>query len=423
VRRSDFQGFLRVLSDSRPSVARLSAQWPALGRGPPTTELWLSQLPQPGRRSVLNCAGNASPGQPLPRRTEVGVQLRSPANSPDRRPPAGHLAIGGAGERLWLAVLPDTTPLLRTTMVLAAFTGLAVAVLAWLAVPAPRIHLAVAGGWTQTPAGPVGPTDRALLVALRQDGLWEVPVGQQAQDMATSPAVRQLGGTVATDLGWLSGQVRAVAGRLDVVLPSQPTPDQQTWLVEIAGKSGRDYDQTMVDRLRQACSDSLKLINKAAAGTHNTEIRQLADRAAGLVGRHIQEMDGIERVADKAALGAAGTPSVQPTGTAASRADEGSAAAQVRLPGPDRTMVTLAVLVVLSGAIAAIGIARVVRIGLGGRSGPPDQLRLAGRLRRSQGRSRELGRPVWLRRPARLRRTVVPPPPVVLGSRGDRRPW
>jgi predicted outer membrane protein len=318
---------------------------------------------------------------------------------------------------LWLAVLPDTTPLLRTTMVLAAFTGLAVAALAWLAVPSPRIHLAAGGGWTQTPAGPVGPTDRALLVALRQDGLWEVPVGQQAQDMATSPAVRQLGGTVATDLGWLSGQVRAVAGRLDVILPSQPTPDQQTWLVEIAGTSGRDYDQTMVDRLRQACADNLKLINKAAAGTQNTEIRQLADRAAGLVGRHIQEMDGIERAADKATLGAAGTPSVQPTGTAGSRAGEGSAAAQETLPGPDRTMVTLAVLVVVSGAIAAFGVARVVRIGLTGRSTQADQLRLAARLRRS----RELGRVGWQRRPAR--RAVVPPPPVVLGSRGDRRPW
>lgn len=298
-------------------------------------------------------------------------------------------------------VLPDTTPLLRTTVVLAAVTGLAVAVLAWLAVPAPRLHLGVGGGWTQTPAGPVGPNDRALLVALRQDGLWEVPVGQQAQDMAVSPAVRQLGGTVATDLGWLSGQVRAVAGRLDVVLPSQPTPDQQTWLVEIAGKSGPDYDQTMVDRLRRACVDSLKLINKAAAGTHNTEIRQLSDQAAGLVGRHIQEMDEIERTADLAALGTAGTPSVQPTGTAASRADEGSAAAQGRLPDPDRTMVTLAVLVVLSGAIAAFGIARVVRTGLADRS----------------------GRRGWARRPARLRRAVVPPPPVVLGSRGDRRPW
>jgi predicted outer membrane protein len=320
---------------------------------------------------------------------------------------------------LWLDVLPDTTPLLRTTMVLAAFTGLAVAVLAWLAVPAPRFHLAVGGGWTQTAAGPVGPNDRTMLVALRQDGLWEVPVGQQAQDMAISPAVRLLGGTVATDLGWLSTQVRAVAGRLDVVLPSQPTPDQQTWLVEIAGKSGRDYDRTMVDRLRQACVDSLKLINKTATGTQNTEIRQLADQAAGLVGQHIQEMDGIERAADEAALGAAGTPSVQPTGTAASRADEGSAAAQVRLPGPDRTMVTLAVLVVLSGAIAVIGIARVVRSGLAGHSGRADRLRLAASLRRS----REPDRSGWPRRPARLRRAAVPPPPVVLGSRGDRRPW
>jgi predicted outer membrane protein len=292
-------------------------------------------------------------------------------------------------------------------MVFAALTGLAVAVLAWLFIPSPRIPLAAAGGWTQTASGPVGPTDRALLVALRQDGLWEVPVGQQAQQMAASPAVRQLGGTVATDLGWLSGQLRAVSGRLGVVLPSQPTPDQQSWLVEIAGKSGPAYDQTMVERLRQACADTMKTIKKAGADTRNEQIRQLTDQAGQLVGRHIEYIDEIGRAAGTAAPGTAGTSypesGATPTGTAGRpaglsslSAESGSAAAQVRLPGPDRTMVTLSVLVVLAAAIAVIGVVRVVRA--------------------------HLGASVALR-PVRLRRPVAPLPPVKLGPRGARRPW
>jgi predicted outer membrane protein len=260
-------------------------------------------------------------------------------------------------------------------MVFAALTGLAVAVLAWLLIPTPRIPPAAAGGWTQTASGPVGPTDRALLVALRQDGLWEVPVGQQAQQMAVSPAVRQLGGTVATDLGWLSAQLRAVSVRVGVVLPSQPTPDQQSWLVEIAGKSGPAYDQTMVNRLRLACADTLKLINKARADTRNEQIRQLTEQAGQLVGRHIEYIDAIARPAGLAALGAGSGP----------------AAAQVRWPGPDRTMVTLSVLVAVA---AAIGVVRVVRAYLDAHSG------------------RRWGP-----------RTAAPLPPVELGPRGARRPW
>jgi predicted outer membrane protein len=320
-------------------------------------------------------------------------------------------------------VLPDTTPTLRVTMVFAALTGLAVAVLAWLFIPSPRIPPAGSGGWTQTASGPVGPTDRTLLVALRQDGLWEVPAGQQAQQMAVSPAVRQLGGTVATDLGWLSGQLRAVSGRLGVVLPSQPTPDQQSWLVEIAGKSGPAYDQTMVRRLRLACADTLKMINKAGADTKNEQIRQLTVQAGQLVGRHIEYIDEIGRAAGTAAPGAAGTSSpqsgvttigaAQPAGGAPLSAGSGSAAAQVRLPGPDPTMVTLSVLVVLAAAIAVIGVVRVVRAYVDAPSGrrwaPPT----------TSGPHR---RPVALR-PVRLRRPVAPLPPVELGPRGARRPW
>jgi len=187
-----------------------------------------------------------------------------------------------------------------------------------------------------------------VLAALRQDSLWEVPVGQQAQEMAADPAVRQVGGTVATDLGWLSGQVRALADRLGVVLPSQPTPDQQSWLVEIASKSGPDYDRTMVNRLRSACADSLQAITRAASTTRNEQVRQLADQAGQVVGRHIRYLD------DLRLPGSAAVPSQTPAAGLGS-VDGGN--------GPDRTLVALTVLVALAAAIAVLGLVWLVRFG------------------------------------------------------------
>jgi putative membrane protein len=305
-------------------------------------------------------------------------------------------------------VPPDTNPLPRATVVLAALTGLTVAALAWLVIPAPRIHLASSSGWTHTASGPVGPTDRALLAALRQDGLWEVPVGQQAQSMAVDPAVRQVGATIATDLSSLSTQVRAIADRLGVLLPSQPNPDQQTWLVQIAGKSGQDYDRAMVTRLRLACADSLATATRAASATRNEQVRQLADQAAQLVGRHIRDLDSIRPV----------TPPAQSAAALAGARD----AAAVAEAGPDRTLVALAVLAVLAAAIAVLGLIWLVRFGP-----HPSRQWWRDHARSSwRGRSPSPRRPVaplGPRWPLGPRRPLGPPPPVELGPANARRPW
>ena len=311
------------------------------------------------------------------------------------------------------SVLPDTNPLPRATVVFAALTGLTVAALAWLVIPAPRIHLASSSGWTHTASGPVGPTDRALLVTLRQDGLWEVPVGQQAQEMAVDPAVRQVGAAIATDLSSLSEQVRAVADRLGVLLPSQPDADQQTWLVQIAGKSGQDYDRAMVTRLRLACADSLATITRAASATRNEQVRQLADQAAALVGRHIRDLETIQLV----------TPAAQSAAAQSAAALSGVRdAAVVGQAGPDRTLVALAVLAVFAAAIAVLGLIWLARFGP----------HLSRRWWRDRTRARWQGRSAGPRRPLAPqgprwplgpRRPLGPPPPVELGPSTARRPW
>src|SRR5687768_16892171 len=42
-------------------------------------------------------------------------------------------------------------------------------------------------GWTATKWGPLGPTDRDLLVKVRLAGLWEMPAGDQAQRRGVDP--------------------------------------------------------------------------------------------------------------------------------------------------------------------------------------------------------------------------------------------
>ncbi|MCW2916497.1 MAG: hypothetical protein JWN52_4565 [Actinomycetia bacterium] len=143
------------------------------------------------------------------------------------------------------------------------------------------------GGRTQTRWGPLDDGDRLLLVKVRQAGLWEMPVGQQAQQRARSEKVKEVGRRIATEHGELDTDVRTVAGQLGVVLPSRPNDDQQSWMAELTLKSGDDYDRTFVKRLRAAHGKVFAIIAQIRANTRNSVIREFAQRAMAFVLRHM----------------------------------------------------------------------------------------------------------------------------------------
>lgn len=143
------------------------------------------------------------------------------------------------------------------------------------------------GGWTQTQWGPVGPADRDLLAKVRMAGLWEQPTGQQAEQQAASPQVREVGEHVATEHATLDADVRTVADKLGVLLPTAPSAQQLGWMKEISAQTGSDYDRMFVQRLREAHGNVLSVIAQVRVGTRNSLIRDFATTADEFVSRHI----------------------------------------------------------------------------------------------------------------------------------------
>lgn len=148
------------------------------------------------------------------------------------------------------------------------------------------------GGWTQTQWGPIGPADRDLLAKVRQAGLWEQPTGQQAQQMATSPEIREVGRHIAEEHGTLDADVRQTADKLGVLLPTTPSATQQGWMAEISAQTGSDYDRMFVQRLREAHGIVLPIILQVRVSTRNSVIRDFANTANQFVSRHIGYLEG-----------------------------------------------------------------------------------------------------------------------------------
>ncbi len=179
-----------------------------------------------------------------------------------------------------------------------AAAGLGLLLVALLATPAhaqapePADPLAQgAEGYVETPYGPLGPSDRDLLVRVRYAGLWEIPAGQMAAEKGSTEQIREVGAFIAEEHIVLDEEVVAVAAELDVAVPNEPHPDHQVFLNRMAEREGEEFDAEFVQRLREAHGEVYALIAFVRAGTQNDLIRDFTKTAEEFVGRHMDYLE------------------------------------------------------------------------------------------------------------------------------------
>ena len=147
------------------------------------------------------------------------------------------------------------------------------------------------GGTVDTPWGPLGASDRDMLIKVRQANLWEGPSGEQAAQRANNPAVREVGRKLGIEHAQLDADLRATAAKLGVPLPSQPSDQQRVWMAEITGASQRTYDTTFINLVRSAHGEVMPLVEGVRSGTQNELVRQFAIEAGTFIGRHMDYLE------------------------------------------------------------------------------------------------------------------------------------
>jgi predicted outer membrane protein len=147
------------------------------------------------------------------------------------------------------------------------------------------------GGTVDTPWGPLGASDRDMLIKVRQANLWEGPSGEQAAQRANSPAVREVGRKLGIEHAQLDADLRATAAKLGVPLPSQPSDQQRVWMAEITVASQRTFDSTFINLVRSAHGEVMPLVEGVRSGTQNQLVRQFAIEAGTFIGRHMDYLE------------------------------------------------------------------------------------------------------------------------------------
>ncbi|MDH6546155.1 putative outer membrane protein [Streptomyces sp. SAI-041] len=143
-----------------------------------------------------------------------------------------------------------------------------------------------------TPAtGALTEADRDFVVKVRAAALWEYPVGRMTLQKSRTKAVKTAGEHLIDGAASLDAACRHAAGLLDITLPNQSSPQQQSFVFQLNAESGERFDRDMVTLVRAANGQILSTIANVRTTTRNSLIRALADRANDTVLEHITVME------------------------------------------------------------------------------------------------------------------------------------
>jgi putative membrane protein len=142
--------------------------------------------------------------------------------------------------------------------------------------------------------GTVSEQDKAFLVAAHQANLAEIATGAVAEHKGASKAVRELGKMFVTDHTKLDADLKKVADKLGVHLPSRPNAQQRAFAAKLAELSGSSFDrywlrgQLTAHRMAKANGE------KELAKGSNRDAIKVAKTSAPIIAHHLKELQDIK---------------------------------------------------------------------------------------------------------------------------------
>jgi putative membrane protein len=133
----------------------------------------------------------------------------------------------------------------------------------------------------------LAPTDRAFLVKAHQGNLAEISAGRVALAKSRNATVRHIAQQLIVDHRRLDADVRALAAKYHVKLPSAPSAQQRHDLAVVAHKSGAAFDRAWLLLQKKAHQQTLALIRVELRCGHAPLVKAAARKARPVVAMHL----------------------------------------------------------------------------------------------------------------------------------------
>ena len=167
-----------------------------------------------------------------------------------------------------------------------------------------------ASGAASAGSGKVGRADEKLMTQLAQSHLAEISTGKLALEKSQNSQVKSFAQKMVDDHTHSLDELKQLAQSKGVTLPTEPDRQQQAIEKRLSSLSGDKFDKQYLEQAGdRSHKDTHKLLKQASTKAQDTDLKNYASKATGVVESHQQMAEETERNMKATSQGKSGSGS------------------------------------------------------------------------------------------------------------------
>ena len=149
-----------------------------------------------------------------------------------------------------------------------------------------------------TPAPPAF-SDNDFATQAAEGGMTEVKAGELAVKMGTAASVKSLGKMMVTDHTKAGNELKAIAAKNNITLPTAIPADKQQKLDALATLKGADFDKAFVDMMEEGHTNTIALFMTEGAKGTNADLKAFATKTLPTLNHHMEMVTSAKDAVNK----------------------------------------------------------------------------------------------------------------------------
>lgn len=135
---------------------------------------------------------------------------------------------------------------------------------------------------------------RSFISTAAEDGMFEVQAGQAAASKARSADVKQFGQEMAADHTKAGNELKQLAQKESVTLPTDVSAAQKQKLEKLKALSGAEFDREYMNMMVEAHQKAVDLFQNQASMGNNTDVKAFASKTLPTLKDHLEKARSIK---------------------------------------------------------------------------------------------------------------------------------
>jgi putative membrane protein len=130
--------------------------------------------------------------------------------------------------------------------------------------------------------------DGEFAVAAADGGMLEVTLGKLAQTKSATPAIQELGKTMALDHSKANEELKALAGQKNISLPDSLSEKSQRMADDLSQKTGKDFDKAYADMMVDDHQKDIDTFRKESEKGNDGDLKAWASAKLPILAHHLE---------------------------------------------------------------------------------------------------------------------------------------